>query len=210
MIVSTFGTSSSLLHGLARRMSTRASLLCVSAVNPAGIPCSDPRTSLFQDGRPTWRRIHSQQSHLHTRQSRLHTRQSRLHTRQRHMPLIGVRIQSMTVQAGTSDDGFEGMIRTKNSDNPVIVYSKTYCPYCSEVKSLFSKLQVAAKVVELDTLADGDAVQAALQGVSGMRTVPQVFIGGTLVGGCDDTLNAYNRGDLVTMLDTVGVSYKKE
>lgn len=111
----------------------------------------------------------------------------------------------------------------KNKENPVIVYSKTYCPYCSEgatsestkthihtlycfllilgaalltlsfsfflraVKSLFKELKVPAKVVELDDLADGDAVQSTLSGITGMRTVPQVFIGGKLVGGCDGT-----------------------
>ena len=66
-----------------------------------------------------------------------------------------------------------------------MVYSKSYCPYCSEVKSLFKELKVPAKVIELDDLADGDAVQSTLSGITGMRTVPQVFIGGELVGGCD-------------------------
>lgn len=48
---------------------------------------------------------------------------------------------------------------------------------CSEVKGLFEKLGVAAKVVELDELADGGKVQEALQQLTGRRTVPQV-------GGC--------------------------
>lgn len=120
-----------------------------------------------------------------------------------------MKYRSISVHAGTSDGDLEAMIKAKNSDNPVMVYSKTYCPYCSEVKSLFTKMEVGAKVVELDTLADGDDVQAALQGVSGMRTVPQVFIGGTLVGGCDDTVSAYKSGNLMDMLDAVGVTYKK-
>lgn len=114
------------------------------------------------------------------------------------------------------------------------VYSKTYCPFCSQVKSLFTKLNVPAKVVELDQLEDGDDVQSALQEVSGMRTVPQVFVGGKLVGGCDgvlrkefvavccvgitqcnatiriaclaDTLAAYKSGSLGSMLSEVGIS----
>jgi len=77
------------------------------------------------------------------------------------------------------------MINAKNQENPVMVYSKTYCPYCSEVKSLFGRLNVPAKVVELDNLADGDAIQAGLQTITGRRTVPQVFIAGKHVGGCD-------------------------
>ena len=96
-------------------------------------------------------------------------------------------------------------IRSKNAENPVIVYSKTYCPYCSEVKSLFAKLNVPAKVVEIDTLADADAVSAALADVTGRRTVPQVFIGGEHVGGCDDTVAANKSGKLKELLGGVGV-----
>lgn len=57
--------------------------------------------------------------------------------------------------------------------------------YCTEVKSLFKSLAVPATVVELDTLADGDAVAAGVAEVTGRKTVPQVFIGGAHVGGCD-------------------------
>jgi glutaredoxin 3 len=53
------------------------------------------------------------------------------------------------------------------------------------VKALLKGLAVPATVVELDTLADGDAVQAGVAEVTGRRTVPQVFIGGKHVGGCD-------------------------
>jgi glutaredoxin 3 len=84
-----------------------------------------------------------------------------------------------------STTDFAVMIETKNAENAVMVYSKTYCPYCSEVKSLFGRLNVSAKVVELDELADGAAVQAALTELTGRGTVPQVFIGGKHIGGCD-------------------------
>jgi len=112
--------------------------------------------------------------------------------------------------AGGSESSFAEMIEQKNRENSVVVYSKTYCPYCTEVKSLFSKLDVPAKVIDLDTLADGDDIQDALVGISGMRTVPQVFIGGDLVGGCDDTLKAYRSGMLSSMLNTVGITVKDE
>lgn len=41
-------------------------------------------------------------------------------------------------------------IRQTVKDNKVVVYSKSYCPYCSEVKGLFTSLQVPALVIELD------------------------------------------------------------
>lgn len=48
--------------------------------------------------------------------------------------------------------------------------------------------------------ADGDAVQSALQSVSGASTVPQVFIGGKFIGGCDDTHSMHKNGQLKTAL----------
>lgn len=111
------------------------------------------------------------------------------------------RVTTRTYASSMTED-----IITKNKENPCIVYSKTYCPYCSDVKDLFEKqLKVDAKIIELDTLADGDDVQAALSEVSGMRTVPQVFVGGELIGGCDDTLAAYRSGTLEKLLRNAGV-----
>lgn len=73
------------------------------------------------------------------------------------------------------------------------------------MKSLFAKLNVPAKVVEIDTLADAEAVSAALAEATGRSTVPQVFIGGEHIGGCDDTVAANKSGKLKELLGSVGV-----
>eukprot|EP00887_Chlorella_sp_A99_P002819 scaffold6.g2819.t1 len=106
----------------------------------------------------------------------------------------------------SSAEDFKAMVLQKNTDNKVMIYSKTYCPYCSEVKGLFQSLGVPAKVVELDELADGNAVQEAVAQVTGRSTVPQVFVGGKHVGGCDDTLAAKASGKLKQLLQEAGVS----
>lgn len=118
------------------------------------------------------------------------------------IPTLGrERETTRTYASSMSED-----IIAKNKTNPCIIYSKTFCPFCSDVKDLFEKqLKIDAKIIELDTLADGDDVQAALSEVSGMRTVPQVFVGGELVGGCDDTLAAYRSGTLEKLLKAAGV-----
>ena len=46
--------------------------------------------------------------------------------------------------------------------------------------------------VDLEGLADGDAVQDHLVELTGSRSVPKVYIGGELVGGCDDTMALYS------------------
>ncbi|XP_022993775.1 glutaredoxin isoform X2 [Cucurbita maxima] len=71
------------------------------------------------------------------------------------------------------------------ASNPVAVFSKTSCPYCVQVKRLLTGLGANFKAVELDTESDGSEIQAALAQWTGQRTVPNVFIGGKHIGGCD-------------------------
>ncbi|XP_055828289.1 glutaredoxin [Solanum dulcamara] len=86
------------------------------------------------------------------------------------------------------------------SSNPVVVFSKTYCGYCTRVKQLLSQLGATFKVIELDKESDGDEVQQALLEWTGQRTVPNVFIGGEHVGGCDSVLEKHQQGKLLPML----------
>ncbi|KAM7267575.1 hypothetical protein ACFE04_009741 [Oxalis oulophora] len=88
--------------------------------------------------------------------------------------------------------------------NPVVVYSKTYCPYCVTVKKLFQQLGASFKAVELDNEKDGGEIQAALAQWTGQRTVPNVFIGGKHIGGCDDTTGLHSGGKLVALLTEAG------
>ncbi|XP_044967135.1 glutaredoxin-C6-like isoform X2 [Hordeum vulgare subsp. vulgare] len=71
---------------------------------------------------------------------------------------------------------------------PVVVFSKSYCPFCVQVKKLFTQLGASFKAIELDTESDGPEMQSALAEWTGQRTVPNVFINGKHIGGCDDTL----------------------
>jgi glutaredoxin 3 len=81
----------------------------------------------------------------------------------------------------------EEAVQAHIDGSKVAIFSKTYCPYCSRAKALFADtLKVPAGVVELDAMgAEGAAMQQALQARTGVRTVPQVFVAGKLVGGCD-------------------------
>jgi glutaredoxin 3 len=81
----------------------------------------------------------------------------------------------------------EDAVKATIDSNKVAIFSKTYCPYCTKAKALFSDtLKVPAKVVELDALgAEGAAMEQALKASTGMRTFPQVFVSSKLVGGCD-------------------------
>ncbi|XP_042507356.1 glutaredoxin-like [Macadamia integrifolia] len=96
------------------------------------------------------------------------------------------------------------------SSNPTVVFGKTHCPYCKRVKQLLSELKVTYKVVELDLEADGSDIQAALLEWTGQKTVPNVFIGGNHIGGCDATMAKHQEGKLVPLLTEAGSLAKTE
>ncbi|GMH01270.1 hypothetical protein Nepgr_003109 [Nepenthes gracilis] len=86
------------------------------------------------------------------------------------------------------------------ASTPAIVFSKTYCGYCNRVKTLFKQLGVTFQVVELDKENDGDAIQEALLQWTAQSTVPNVFIGGKHIGGCDTVMDLHRQGQLMPLL----------
>ncbi|KAL0331948.1 UNVERIFIED_CONTAM: Glutaredoxin [Sesamum calycinum] len=86
--------------------------------------------------------------------------------------------------------------------------SKTYCPFCVTVKELLTKLGASFKAIELDKEGDGSEIQSALAEWTGQRTVPNVFIGGKHIGGCDATTALHNQGKLVPLLTEAGAVAK--
>ena len=54
--------------------------------------------------------------------------------------------------------------------------------------------------VDLEELENGDAIQDHIKELTGSRSVPKVYIGGELVGGCDDTMALFNKQTLEPMM----------
>ncbi|XP_023740533.1 glutaredoxin-C4 [Lactuca sativa] len=86
------------------------------------------------------------------------------------------------------------------SSHPIVIFSKSYCPYCKRAKGVFKELNKKPYVIELDEREDGGKIQNALGELVGRRTVPQVFINGKHLGGSDDTIEAYESGELAELL----------
>lgn len=80
----------------------------------------------------------------------------------------------------------------------VEIYTTPTCPYCSAAKQLLRKKGV--QFDEIDVSRDADLRQAMTQRAMGSRTVPQIFIGGTHVGGCDDLHSLDHAGRLDPLL----------
>lgn len=95
-------------------------------------------------------------------------------------------------------------VESKVSASPVVVYSKSYCPYCAKTKALLNKLDVQFDVIELDEVADGDDQQDALKAITGQSTVPNTFISGKSVGGNSDVQKLHKNGELLPLLQAAG------
>ncbi|XP_046543864.1 glutaredoxin-like [Haliotis rubra] len=90
------------------------------------------------------------------------------------------------------------------TENCVMVFSKTYCPYCKEVKNIFKNMNVPFQCVELDIRHDGQELQDILQYLTKARTVPRVFVNGECIGGCSETKALYQTGQLKDKLESCG------
>jgi glutaredoxin 3 len=81
---------------------------------------------------------------------------------------------------------------------PVKMYTTQVCPFCVRAKALLKQRGVEA-IEEIRVDLDPSARQRMME-LTGRRTVPQIFIGETHVGGCDDLVELDHRGDLLPML----------
>ena len=89
-------------------------------------------------------------------------------------------------------------IKAEIAGNKVMVYSKSYCPFCVQTKNLLNEKGIEFKVKELDQIADGQKIQDALAQMTNQRTVPNIFINGEHLGGNSDLVKANDDGSLAT------------
>ena len=97
-------------------------------------------------------------------------------------------------------------IQSEIDNNKVMVFSKSYCPYCVNAKQLLQSKGIAFKAIELDQVSNGADIQNTLQKMSGQRTVPNIYINRQHVGGCSDLVAANDNGKLKQMCDAAGIA----
>lgn len=80
----------------------------------------------------------------------------------------------------------------------VEIYTKDWCGYCARAKRLLA--EIGAEVVDYPVDMGGDKKAEMIQRAGGRTSVPQIFIDGRHIGGCDDLLALHSSGKLVEML----------
>ncbi|KAB5514708.1 hypothetical protein DKX38_028614 [Salix brachista] len=121
---------------------------------------------------------------------------------------LAVLAASLSWASGSPEATF---VKKTISSHKIVIFSKSYCPYCKKAKGVFKELNQTPHVVELDQrimtrelkkmvgpvfAEDGQNIQDAMSEIAGRRTVPQVFIDGKHI----DTVEAYQSGELAKLL----------
>ena len=81
---------------------------------------------------------------------------------------------------------------------PIVIYTKSTCSYCRAAKDLLRRKGAPFEEIGVDGDPAGQATMAVKAG--GRSTVPQIFIGGAHVGGCDDLYDLEDAGQLDALL----------
>ncbi|KAL1680453.1 thioredoxin-like protein [Schizophyllum commune] len=114
----------------------------------------------------------------------------------------------LSAYAGEEDVDWEEEEAEINERTPVVIFSKTYCPYSKRAKRLLTKtylLEPPPAIVEVDLREDGVQIKQLLSRLTGRATFPNVIVRGRSIGGSDDVHRLHAEGALETILKEAGV-----
>ena len=101
----------------------------------------------------------------------------------------------------------------ESTESPVVMFALTWCEFTWAVRKLFARCGIAYRAIDLDSVEYqvddlGAKVRAALTERTGVPTIPQIFVGRTLVGGATETFAAFAQGRLQRLLAENHVAFE--
>ena len=98
-----------------------------------------------------------------------------------------------------------------NAEEPVVMFVLEWCEFCWAVRRFLKDIGVQFRAVELDSVAMqanglGGDLRTALRVRTGHGTIPQIFIGGSHVGGAMDLLACHDRNELIPLLHRANIN----
>ncbi len=97
-------------------------------------------------------------------------------------------------------------------EQPVAFFALEWCEFCWSVRKMFAELDIDYRAIDLDSVEYqengwGGEIRKALEAQTAMKTIPQIFVGGSFIGGCSEVFDSYKDGRLQKLFDEFGVSY---
>lgn len=113
----------------------------------------------------------------------------------------------LDVYAPDGDSNWESHMKVLKEEHPLVVFSKTYCPFSQRAKSLLQsyELDPPPVIIELNTRSDGPLIQKILTRLTGRRTVPNILLQGKSIGGSDDIHAFHEEHKLKDTLEAAGL-----
>ena len=101
---------------------------------------------------------------------------------------------------------------THDSDNPVVLFALEWCEFCWSVRKMFAHYEVPYRAVDLDSVAyqdgnKGGNIRKAIEAQTGLKTIPQIYIGGKHIGGATDLFDAAKDGSMAKLLEENNVAW---
>ena len=102
-----------------------------------------------------------------------------------------------------------------DSEQPVVVFALEWCEFCWSVRKMFATYEVPYRSIDLDSVDyqkdnRGGQIRAVLEDRFSVKTIPQIFVGGKLVGGATEVFDAHRSGELQALLDASDIPHNRD
>jgi len=103
---------------------------------------------------------------------------------------------------------------TNDPDNAVVLFALEWCEFCWSVRKMFAEYEIPYRSIDLDSVAyqddnRGGKIRKAIEQRTGLKTIPQIYVGGKHVGGASETFDACRDGSLAKMLEENNVNWNR-
>jgi cysteine synthase A len=103
---------------------------------------------------------------------------------------------------------------THDPENPVVLFALEWCEFCWSVRKMFAEYEIPYRAVDLDSVAyqegnKGGKIRKAIEQRTGLKTIPQVYVGGKHLGGASETFDAVKDGSMQKLLEENNVSWNR-
>ena len=104
---------------------------------------------------------------------------------------------------------------THQADRPVVMFALEWCEFCWSARKFFQRLELDFVSVDLDSVAYqegnfGGQIRHVLADQTGAKTIPQIYVGGTHIGGCTDLFDSFKSGSLQPLLSAADASFNAD
>jgi len=103
---------------------------------------------------------------------------------------------------------------TQDAENPVVLFALEWCEFCWSVRKLMAEYEIPYRAIDLDSVAyqeddKGANIRAAILERTGLKTIPQIFVGGQHIGGATEFFDALKDGSMQVLFEQHNVVWKK-